>query len=145
MAKTERAPLSEIEVPLFEYHSDGTAPRADQIFVFGSNLAGRHGKGAAAFAKRFRGAAYGVFEGFTGRSYAIPTKDAQLRPLTLDEIKDGVDHFIDVANHSPNLAFFVTRIGCGLAGYKDEEIAPMFINAPTNCSFARDWREYLEG
>jgi hypothetical protein len=133
-----------IEAPRFEYHADGTYPAANRIFVFGSNMAGRHGKGAALFAKRFRGAAYGVYEGFTGRCYAIPTKDASLRTLPLDEVEDGVAHFLDVARECPELLFFVTRVGCGHAGYTDEQIAPMFMNAPTNCSFARQWRDYLE-
>lgn len=130
--------------PRFMYHTDGRAPNANQIFVFGSNLAGRHGAGAAAFAKRFRGAELGVGIGLTGRSYAIPTKDDRIRPLTLDQIHMHVTVFVAFAQFHPNMEFFVTRVGCGLAGYTDEQIAPMFINAPSNCAFAKEWRLFLE-
>lgn len=100
------------------------------IFVFGSNLAGRHGKGAALYAKRHHGAIYGQGVGLQGESYAIPTKDAQLRTLPLNKISYYVSIFIKFAAwmsiKRPNLIFMVTPIGCGLAGYSPEDIAPMF-------------------
>lgn len=102
------------------------------VFVFGSNLAGRHGKGAALWARQHRGAVYGQGEGYQGNSYAIPTKDARLGTLHIDHIKLYVDRFIGFAAEHPELTFQLTPVGCGLAGYNPEQIAPMFINAPDN-------------
>lgn len=110
------------------------------IFVFGSNLAGRHGKGAALFARNNHGAVYGVGEGRTGNSYALPTKDTSIRTRTLPAIKKSVDEFLEYANNHPELTFQVTKIGCGLAGYKEHEISPMFKEAPSNCSLPEGWR-----
>ncbi|CAN7371786.1 A1S_2505 family phage non-structural protein [Variovorax sp. LjRoot178] len=107
------------------------------VFVFGSNTAGRHGKGAALFARQSRGAIYGQGEGLQGNSYAIPTKgqrpDRSLYTLPLEQIRAGVDRFLAFAVSRPDLQFEVSPIGCGLAGYKPEEIAPMFLGAPANC------------
>lgn len=111
------------------------------IFVFGSNLAGRHGKGAAKTAKEDWGAEYGIGIGRTGDAYAIPTKGYRLEVLPLWVIKRHIDDFIEYANNNPTLEFFVTRVGCGLAGYKDNEIAPLFRNAPSNCKLSKEWRE----
>lgn len=103
--------------------------KPNEVFVFGSNRAGRHGKGAAKLAYDYFGAVRGQGEGHFGRSYAIPTKDAQLRVLPLNQIKDGVERFFDYAVQHSNLTFLVTEIGCGLAGYTPREIAPMFKDA----------------
>ncbi len=103
------------------------------IFVFGSNLAGRHGKGAALFAHRERGARYGVGIGRTGNAYAIPTKDHSLRTLPLSEIQKHVGDFLTYARSMPEYEFEVTAIGCGLAGYKPSQISPFFKEAPANC------------
>lgn len=99
-----------------------------QIFVFGSNLSGIHGKGAAKYALQHKGAIWGKGVGLQGNSYAIPTKDIDVKtPLSLDRINDYVNKFILFANENENLYFFeVTPIGCGYAGYKPEQIAPMF-------------------
>lgn len=110
------------------------------IFVFGSNLAGRHGKGAALHAKLHCGAVYGVGLGRTGGSYAIPTKDKHIKTLPLPIIAQHVSDFIAYALSHPDLNFQVTRIGCGLAGYSDQEIAPMFHGAPANCHLPDGWR-----
>lgn len=110
------------------------------IFVFGSNLAGRHGKGAALYAKQHHGAIYGQGVGPQGNSYAIPTKKANLKVLPLDEIRAFVEIFIAYALAHPKLVFEVTRIGCGLAGYRDQDIAPMFAHAPANCQLPEGWR-----
>ncbi len=112
------------------------------IFVFGSNLAGRHGRGAAKTAKDKYGAEYGVGEGRTGDSYAIPTKDWRLRTRSLEEIQISVYRFLEYAKEHPELQFYVTRIGCGLAGYHDDEIAPFFEGAPDNCRLPERWRAY---
>lgn len=111
------------------------------IFVFGSNLAGRHGKGAALTAKVDFGAEYGVGIGRTGDAYAIPTKGYKLEILPLNIIRVHVNNFIDYAKAHPELEFFVTRIGCGLAGYKDWQIAPMFHDVPKNCKLPKEWNE----
>lgn len=113
-----------------------------QIFVFGSNLAGRHGKGSAKAARLSWGAIYGQGVGRQGDSYAIPTKDHSLKTLPLDTIKGHVSNFLDYARTHPHLEFIVVRIGCGLAGYVDAEIAPFFKNAPNNCKLPVGWRDH---
>ena len=111
------------------------------IFVFGSNLAGRHNKGAALTAKNQYGAIYGQGNGRQGNSYAIPTKDVYLRSLPLETINFYVDVFLQYAKDNENLEFNVTKVGCGLAGYTDKDIAPMFKNAPINCNLPEGWRK----
>lgn len=101
----------------------------NQIFVFGSNLSGRHGKGAAKTALGW-GAKWGQAKGLQGRTYGIPTKDASIRrTLTIEEIKPFVDEFIEFAKANEKLIFLVTEIGCGLAGLKPKEVAPLFKEA----------------
>lgn len=102
------------------------------VFVFGSNLAGRHGKGAALWARRHRGAIYGQGIGRQGDAYAIPTKDHQLLVLPLHLIQTHVADFLDHARLAPDTRFEVTPIVCGLAGYRPDQIAPMFSTAAAN-------------
>lgn len=113
------------------------------IFVFGSNLAGRHGKGAALFARQHHGAIYGQGVGLQGDSFAIPTKDQFLRTLPLPVIKEYVDGFREFASENPDWSFQLTAIGCGLAGYKPADIAPMFDRAPANIALPREFADYL--
>lgn len=113
------------------------------IFVFGSNLAGRHGAGAAKFAIKNCGAVYGEGIGHFGESYAIPTKDRYLNTLTRTTIRVFVSSFLAYAKAHPELKFKVTRIGCGLAGYTDRQIAPLFKGATKNCLFDEAWKPYL--
>lgn len=105
----------------------------NQIFVFGSNRLGIHGKGAAKTAKLKFGAKNGIGEGLYGRSYAIPTKsrptNQEIDILSLEEIEWHVNKFIEVAKKNPKLVFMVTKIGCGLAQYSPKDIAPLFKNA----------------
>ena len=101
-----------------------TELKADEVFVFGSNLAGMHGGGAAFVAYRKFGAVWGCGVGPQGQSYAIPTMQGGV-----ETIKPYVDGFIDYARSHPERFFFVTRIGCGIAGFRDEEIAPLFAAA----------------
>lgn len=115
-----------------------------RVFVFGSNLAGRHGAGAARTARQIYGAVYGVGRGPTGRAYALPTKDEHLRPLPLSEIGFYAREFLRYALDHPELEFLVTRVGCGLAGYTDQQIAPLFRYAASNCLFAPEWAPYLK-
>jgi len=113
-----------------------------EIFVFGSNLAGRHGKGAALYARKHHGAIYGQGEGLQGASYGIPTKDERLRVLPLDVISGHIANFIEFALSRPDLQFNITPVGCGLAGYKQEEIKPLFDGhrpLPGNCRYSKEW------
>ena len=98
----------------------------NQIFVFGSNLAGRHGAGAALTAMNKFGAEYRTGVGRTGQCYAIPTKDWHLRILRLDSIGKHIDNFLAYAYDHPELEFLVTKIGCGLAGYTIQDISALF-------------------
>ena len=95
-----------------------------EIFVFGSNLRGMHAGGAARAAYHKFGAVMGQGVGLQGQSYAIPTMQGGV-----ETIKPYVDEFIDFARQHPELTFLVTRIGCGIAGFRDEEIAPLFAEA----------------
>lgn len=114
------------------------------IFVFGSNLAGRHGKGAALYARQKHGAIYGQGTGRQGNSYAIPTKDEHLRVLPLDRIKPYVDEFLEYASSNLNETFFITAIGCGLAGYHPNDIMPLFQGSPPNVTFNNRFLEILK-
>ena len=113
------------------------------VFVFGSNLAGRHGAGAAKYARMVHGAEYGVGFGATGNSFAIPTKDIHLEVLSLEEVAWFVSQFIAHAEINRDTEFQVTQIGCGLAGFKPEQIAPLFVDAPSNCYFDTAWKPWL--
>lgn len=114
-----------------------------KVFVFGSNEAGRHGAGAALEARRFHGAIYGCGRGLQGSSYAIPTKDRDLKPRTLEQIRVDVEIFLDAARESPpGIIYQVTPIGCGLAGFKPEQIGPLFKGAPANVELPSAWEKY---
>lgn len=128
-------------MPLF--HPDNSAPMNGEVFVFGSNLAGRHGAGAALAAWRHYGAQYNRGVGPMGNSYAIPTKDSDLRCMTAEQIQPYVAEFVAYTQSHPYVSFLVTRVGCGLAGNADSVIAPMFKDCGDNCSFAEQWRPYL--
>lgn len=116
-----------------------------EVFVFGSNLAGRHGAGAAKFARTNHGAVYGKGIGHHGNSYAIPTKDEYIKTLPLDKIKPYVDQFIEYAKNNPSLTFKLTPIGCGLAGYEPTDIAPMFVSAPYNVLIPFEFQQVIGG
>lgn len=128
---------------MYKYHTDGTTPTTKAVFVFGSNLAARHGAGAAKEAKKY-GASHKIAFGRSGMSYAIPTKNSYMNTLPITHIAKHVDTFKQYASEHPDEIFFVTRIGCQLAGYTDAEIAPLFANSPSNCDFAKEWKPYLE-
>ena len=113
----------------------------DEVCVFGSNLRGMHGGGAAATAHRCFGAVWGQGVGLQGQSYAIPTMQGGV-----DTIKPYVDDFIAFAKSHPELRFLVTKIGCGIAGFSDEEIAPLFKEAVGigNIVLPRDFVQIIE-
>lgn len=95
----------------------------NEIFVFGSNIQGAHGGGAAWFAHKAFGAEWGVGEGLTGRTYALPTMEGKA------SLKKAVENFIACAKQHPELTFLVTAVGCGIAGYTPKEVAPLFKEA----------------
>jgi|HubBroStandDraft_3_1064219.scaffolds.fasta_scaffold253542_2 hypothetical protein len=109
------------------------------IFVFGANEKGMHGGGAARAAVLHHGAIMGIGYGLQGESFGIPTMAG------FEDAKENIDRFLEYARNHPTLEFQVTRIGCGIAGFKDEEIAPLFIAAPDNCLFDEAWKPFLGG
>ncbi len=117
-----------------------TSLKPGEIFVFGSNLSGSHGGGAALAAYRKFGAVWGQGVGLQGQSYGIPTMHGGVA-----EIKPYVDEFIAFAQAHPELKFYVTRIGCGIAGFKVRQIAPLFRNALgiSNIVLPRDFVEAI--
>lgn len=123
-----------------QFHEDGSAAPVGHIFVFGSNLRGAHRGGAAYAAHENYGATWGVGQGRTGHAYAVPTVSTDISTrMSLPFIRAAVEGFITYAKFRPHLQFFVTRIGCGIAGHLDADIAPMFRNAPANCSLPDTW------
>lgn len=123
------------------------------VFVFGSNLAGRHGKGAALTAVADYGAVWGQGVGLQGNAWAIPVKDGRggadlkdpRQTLPLEEIAGYVAAFLAQAEVLyPERTFMVTPIGCGLAGYTPEQIAPMFARAPKNVILPPEFLKVLE-
>lgn len=143
---------------MYMFHKNRTLPpntlqadgRPEWVFVFGSNLAGRHGAGAALVASQKFQARTGVGYGREGISFAIPTKDTDLDvlPLTGTKCKD-IRYFVELfklyALHRQDAheKFFVTAIGTELAGYTHAQIAPLFIGSPENCSFPEEWMPFL--
>jgi len=113
------------------------------IFVFGSNEAGKHGAGAALYARRHCGAKTGVGFGPSGNSFAVPTKDHHIKTLPFAKVSAYVRAFVEYATCHPELEFKVTALGCGLAGFRHDEIARLFAAAPDNCSFDEAWNPYL--
>jgi hypothetical protein len=131
----------------FQFHVNGTLPSEDDrwCFVFGSNTRGLHGAGGAKVARDKYGAVMGQGDGFSPSltSYAIPTKDKYLNVLTLDVIKQYIDKFVEITHAYPQVKFFITAVGCGLAGYKHSQIAVLFKDCNNNCSFPDVWKTYL--
>lgn len=114
-----------------------------EIFVFGSDERGIHGAGAAAYAAMHYGAQKFVGRGMTGQSYALPTKDRSVETLSLGEIEKNVREFIRFARQNPDKKFRLTAIGCGLAGYTADQIAPMVADAPDNVRLPPEFRDTL--
>lgn len=114
------------------------------IFVFGSNEAGRHGKGAALHAVRHHGAVYGQGRGRTGNAYALPTKDAHLRSVSIKALRANVAEFVEYAKAHPDDRFILTPVGCGLAGFDAHTVAAMFAGRlPSNVALHRSWLDHL--
>lgn len=117
-----------------------TELKGNKIFVFGSNLEGMHGGGAARIAYEKFGAIWGQGVGLQGQSYGIPTMHGGV-----DVIKPYVDEFIEFAKSHPEMTFLVTRIGCGIAGFRDEEMATLFENAKEleNICLPKSFHKYI--
>ena len=125
---------------LMRYTPDNiTDLKPDELFCFGSNTAGRHGAGAARYAMLKFGAKYGVGEGITGQSYAFPTLTASLGHRTQAELEHSRDLFFSCALANPEKTFLLTKVGCGLAGYKESTMADLFMFAPTNVIKPEGW------
>lgn len=114
-------------------------------FVFGSNLAGRHGAGAALHAAKHYGAEYGVGEGLTGDAYALPTKDEKLKTRSLLKILASIIHFRNFAIKNQDRIFVLTPVGCGLAGHNAKDIALIVKNIdwPHNVVLHRSWLDHF--
>ena len=126
------------------YRFHNGAPLSREIFVFGSNLLGLHEGGAAGHALRHRGAQHGIGQGFMGACYALPTCERPGIPLTLHEVAAGVILFIAYARLArPELTYYVTAVGTGIAGFKHEDIAPLFLSVPDNCILPMEWSGLL--
>jgi len=122
-----------------------------EIFVFGSNLGGHHGAGSARAAVEDYGAKMGLGVGPAGNSYAIPTKDSNIEVMDIEDIAKYVTQFIEYAKYvlycekftndtyGYKTQFNIVAIGCGLAGFTPEQIAPLFEGAPKNCVFINNW------
>ena len=121
--------------------NDVTQLQPNEVFVFGSNLAGIHGAGAARFANSRgwarEGQGIGMCESVYGRSYAIATKDFDIKTCELNIIQIQVSMFLQVTLLRPELEFLVTPIGCGLAGFKPEQIMKLFTNGVHSDSFQK--------
>lgn len=115
------------------------------IFVFGSNLAGVHGAGAAREANARWGAVYGQGVGHFGNSYAIPTKDRNICTMPVEAIAPYVRDFVEYAAAHPEHSFLVTAIGCGLAGHSPADIAPLFAGSTENVFLSEKLVSALRG
>ena len=130
----------------YQYHDEtiikSLAPNF--VFVFGSNLAGKHAGGAARTALAHFGAMSGVGRGWSGQSFAIPTMNEHLQQMPLSQIQHYIDDFKIYAKNHPKITYFITSLGCGVAGYKVEEIAPMFKGIAKNVIFPASFRPFVE-
>lgn len=113
-----------------------------EIFVFGSNEQGIHRRGAAKYALDVYDAQM-YQTGLMDKCYGLNTKKTPYLSLSISEVEAEINKFIDCAQQHPDMTFLVTRVGCGLAGFKDAEIAPLFQNAPDNCIFDIAWIDLL--
>lgn len=112
----------------------------DQVFVFGSNLAGSHAGGAAAQAVEW-GAETGVGEGLTGQTYAFPTLTRGMKKVSRASLKKSVKKLYETCKENPDKEFLLTKVGCGIAGFSEDEIRPLFADAPGNLVLPEDWVE----
>lgn len=110
-----------------------TSLKASEYIVVGTNYEGKHAGGAALYAMENFGLIWGCGEGLSGQTYALPTMSG------LEDIKSAALDFIDFARFNPDKTFYLTRVGCGIAGHGDREVAPLFKDAPENVIKPKDW------
>lgn len=120
-----------------------TELKENQIFVFGSNMIGNHGGGAARQAKEQFGAEEGIGEGLSGKTYAFPTLERDMNKRGIKGLERSRDRFFATAKALPEKEFLMTPVGIGIANYSVEEIAPLFRNAPNNIVLPEEFKEYL--
>ncbi|MCQ4165105.1 A1S_2505 family phage non-structural protein [Tahibacter harae] len=118
-----------------------TSLAANEIFVFGSNLAGHHAGGAARQAAECFGATDGVGEGMTGHCYAFPTLGHQLERLPLQQLEASRDRLYSCCHNHPQLRFLLTKVGCGIAGYAEQAMQDLFQDPPRNLVLPHDWQQ----
>lgn len=130
----------------YQYHDESIIKNLpeDTVFVFGSNMAGTHQGGAAKIALHHFGATKGVGRGWAGQSFAIPTMNEHLQQMPLSQIQHYVEDFKIYTKNHLKTKYFVTAVGCGVAGYKVEEIAPMFKGISHNVIFPISFRPFVE-
>jgi len=130
----------------YQYHDETivTELPEDTVFVFGSDLAGRHDSGAARVAAQHFAAVKGVGRGWAGQSFAIPTLNEHMQQMPLSQIAHYVDDFKIYAKNHPKMKYFLTALGCGIAGYKVSEIAPLFKGIHSNVIFPESFRPFIE-
>ncbi|WP_111858545.1 hypothetical protein [Acinetobacter sp. CFCC 10889] len=130
----------------YQYHDESIIKNLaeDTVFVFGSNMAGTHQGGAAKIALNHFGATKGVGRGWAGQSFAIPTMNEHLQQMPLSQIQHYVEDFKIYTKNHPKTKYFITAVGCGVAGYKVEEIAPMFKGISHNVIFPVSFRPFVE-
>jgi hypothetical protein len=114
--------------------------KPNEVFVFGSNLRGAHAGGAARLAKERFGAQEGVGEGLTGQSYAFPTLTASFEKVSHAALQKSRDRLYETARKHPEKTFLLTKVGCGIAGFSEDEIRPLFADPPPNIVLPEDWR-----
>lgn len=131
---------------MYNYHTEAIVTRLpeDQVFVFGSNLAGLHRGGAAKTAKENFGALQGVGRGWSGQSFAIPTLNEHFQPMPLSQIEYYLQDFKLYTRNHPKITYFITAIGCGGAGYHPKDIAPLFKDISDNVILPIRFQQYLE-
>ena len=113
---------------------------ANSVFIFGSNLAGRHMGGAALTAKQKFGAIDEIGEGLVGQSYAFPTLDYELQQRDTAELEYSAMILKYTAESLPAVTFYLTKVGCGIAGYPEEKMKALFVDMPSNVIKPEDWR-----
>lgn len=116
--------------------------KENQIFVFGSNLAGEHIGGAAKQAHASFGAQWEIGEGLTGQSYAFPTLTEMRRKREYLDLEKSVEKLYKCAAKHPHKEFLLTKVGCGIAGYNEELMRSLFLNPPVNIRLPIDWNKY---
>ncbi len=130
----------------YQYHDESIIKSLpeDTMFVFGSNLAGQHNDGAARIAQLFFGAMTGVGRGWSGQSFAIPTLNEHLQQMPISQIAHYIEDFKIYTQNHLNTKYFITALGCGIAGYQISDIAPLFQGISCNVIFPESFRPYVE-